>query len=98
MEARPSDLSISDMIEGLIQLLKPLALKRRIAFESRVSPDVPIVRTDPVSRYGPPFTAARAAVSTRLSTGDLVRLNHIVAVNPVGPAEAVAAYLRLFGP
>jgi osmoprotectant transport system substrate-binding protein len=59
---------------------------------------VPIVRTDLIGRYGSRLTAALDGVSTRLSTGDLVRLNHIVAVNPVGPAEAVAAYMRLFGP
>jgi osmoprotectant transport system substrate-binding protein len=59
---------------------------------------VPVVRTEVVTRYGSRLTAALDAVSTRLTTADLVRLNHIVAVNPVGPAEAVDAYLRLFGP
>jgi osmoprotectant transport system substrate-binding protein len=59
---------------------------------------VPIVRTEVVTRYGPRLTGALDGVSARLSTGDLVRLNHIVAVNPLGPADAVAAYLRLFGP
>jgi osmoprotectant transport system substrate-binding protein len=58
---------------------------------------VPIVRTDVAARYGTRLTGALDGVSARLSTGDLVRLNHIVAVNPVGPADAVAAYLRLFG-
>lgn len=47
MEARPSDLSISDMIEGLVQLLKPLALKKKLTFETRVATAVPIVHTDP---------------------------------------------------
>lgn len=58
---------------------------------------VPIVRTAVVTRYGPRLVRALDDVSARLSTGDLVRLNHMVAVNPVGPADAVAAYLRLFG-
>ncbi|HST64414.1 MAG TPA: ABC transporter substrate-binding protein, partial [Mycobacteriales bacterium] len=53
---------------------------------------VPVVRTDVVARYGPPFTSTLDAVSARLSSADLVRLNHIAAVNPVGPAEAVDAY------
>ncbi len=59
---------------------------------------VPVVRTEVVARYGARLTDPLDAVSARLSTGDLVRLNHIVAVNPVGPAEAVTAYLRRFGP
>jgi osmoprotectant transport system substrate-binding protein len=59
---------------------------------------VPVVRTDVVLRYGARLTDPLDAVSARLTTNDLVRLNHIAAVNPVGPAEAVAAYLRLFGP
>jgi osmoprotectant transport system substrate-binding protein len=58
---------------------------------------VPIVRTDTVTRYGRRLTAALDAVSDRLTTGDLVRLNHIVEVTPAGPAEAVDAYLRRFG-
>jgi osmoprotectant transport system substrate-binding protein len=59
---------------------------------------VPVVRTELVRRYGSRLAAALDGVSARLTTGDLVRLNHIAAVDPVSPAEAVAAYLRLFGP
>ena len=58
---------------------------------------VPVVRTELVRRYGARLTAPLDAVSTRLRTVDIVRLNQIVAVNPVTPAEAVAAYLRLPG-
>ncbi len=58
---------------------------------------VPVVRTELVRRYGTRLTAPLDAVGARLTTADLVRLNHIAAVNPVGPAEAVAAYLRLTG-
>jgi osmoprotectant transport system substrate-binding protein len=58
---------------------------------------VPVVRTELVRRYGARLTRALDAVSANLTTSDLVRLNHIAEVNPVGPAEAVDAYLRLFG-
>jgi osmoprotectant transport system substrate-binding protein len=58
---------------------------------------LPVVRTELVRRYGARLTAALDAVSIGLTTADLVRLNHIAAVNPVEPAEAVAAYLRLTG-
>ena len=58
---------------------------------------VPVVRAELVRRYGTRLTAPLDAVSTRLTTADLVRLNHIAAVNPVTPAEAVAAYLRFTG-
>jgi two-component system, NarL family, sensor histidine kinase BarA len=47
MEVRPSDLSINDLIEGLVSLLKPLAEKKQIRIVSQVSPDIPIVHTDP---------------------------------------------------
>jgi hypothetical protein len=56
-----------------------------------------VVRAELVRRYGTRLTAPLDAVSARLTTADLVRLNHIAAVNPVEPAEAVAAYLRLTG-
>jgi osmoprotectant transport system substrate-binding protein len=58
---------------------------------------VPIVRTELVRRHGARLIEPLDAVSARLTTSDLVRLNHIAAVNPVSPAEAVAAYLRRFG-
>jgi osmoprotectant transport system substrate-binding protein len=58
---------------------------------------VPVVRTEVVRRYGTRLTGPIDAVTARLTTGDLIRLNHIAAVNPVGPAEAVAAFLRRFG-
>jgi osmoprotectant transport system substrate-binding protein len=58
---------------------------------------IPVVRVELVRKYGTRLTAPLDAVSTALTTADLVRLNHIAAVNPVEPAEAVAAYLRLTG-
>jgi len=56
---------------------------------------VPVVRKEIVRRYGHRLTAPLDAVSAVLTTADLVRLNHIAAVNPVEPAEAVADYLRI---
>jgi glycine betaine/choline ABC-type transport system substrate-binding protein len=53
------------------------------------------VRKEIVRRYGHRLTAPLDAVSAVLTTADLVRLNHIAAVNPVEPAEAVADYLRI---
>jgi osmoprotectant transport system substrate-binding protein len=58
---------------------------------------VPVVRTEVVRRYGSRLTQPLDAVSARLTSADLVRLNHIAEVNPVDPAEAVAAYERRFG-
>lgn len=58
---------------------------------------VPVVRTELVRRYGARLTRPLDAVSAKLTTSDLVRLNHIVQVNPLGPAAAVEAYLRRFG-
>jgi osmoprotectant transport system substrate-binding protein len=58
---------------------------------------IPVIRVELLRRYGTRLTAPLDAVSTALTTADLVRLNHIAAVNPVDPAEAVAAYLRLTG-
>jgi two-component system, NarL family, sensor histidine kinase BarA len=47
MEAKPSDLVVSDLFEGLISLLKPLCEKKKLTIVAQTSPDVPIVRTDP---------------------------------------------------
>lgn len=47
MEAKPADLVVSDLFEGLVSLLKPLAEKRRLTIDAQTSPDVPIIHTDP---------------------------------------------------
>jgi signal transduction histidine kinase len=47
MEAKPSDLVVSDLFEGLISLLKPLCEKKKLTIVAQTSPDVPIIRTDP---------------------------------------------------
>lgn len=47
MEAKPSDLVVSDLFEGLVSLLKPLCEKKKLTIVAQTSPDVPIIRTDP---------------------------------------------------
>ncbi len=47
MEAKPADLVVSDLFEGLVSLLKPLAEKRKLNIVAQTSPDVPIIHTDP---------------------------------------------------
>jgi osmoprotectant transport system substrate-binding protein len=49
---------------------------------------VPVVRTAVLERAGDDVRAALDAVSARLSTGDLVRLNRLVALDGRTPAEA----------
>jgi two-component system, NarL family, sensor histidine kinase BarA len=47
LDVRPSELSLSDLFEGLAALLKPLAEKKRLTIVASVASDIPIVRTDP---------------------------------------------------
>lgn len=47
MEVRSEPLSISDLLEGLISILKPLAEKKQLQIVPSVGGDVPIMHTDP---------------------------------------------------
>jgi two-component system sensor histidine kinase BarA len=47
MEVRAVPLSISDLFEGLTSILKPLTEPRSLQLTSDISPDVPIIQTDP---------------------------------------------------
>jgi two-component system, NarL family, sensor histidine kinase BarA len=47
MEVRSEPLSLGDVFEGLINLLKPLAEAKNLSIISAVAPDVPIIQTDP---------------------------------------------------
>jgi signal transduction histidine kinase len=47
MEVRSEPLSLSDLFEGLINILKPLAEKKELALVASVGRDVPILETDP---------------------------------------------------
>ena len=47
MEIRSEPLSLSDLFEGLLNILKPLSEQKGLSLVSAVDPDVPIVQTDP---------------------------------------------------
>jgi two-component system, NarL family, sensor histidine kinase BarA len=47
MEVRSEPLSLGDLFEGLTSILKPLTEGKNLAINAHVSPDVPIVHTDP---------------------------------------------------
>lgn len=47
MEVRSEPLVISDMFEGLTNLLRPLTEQKQLTLMTAVAPDVPIVQTDP---------------------------------------------------
>jgi two-component system sensor histidine kinase BarA len=46
MEVRSEPLSLGDLFEGLVNLLKPLAAPKQLLIVSTITPEVPIVRTD----------------------------------------------------
>jgi two-component system, NarL family, sensor histidine kinase BarA len=47
MDVRAEPLSLGDVFEGLINVLKPLAEQKNLTIAATVSPDVPILQTDP---------------------------------------------------
>jgi two-component system sensor histidine kinase BarA len=47
MEVRSEPVSLNDLFEGLANVLKPVTEPKALTLESRVSPDVPILETDP---------------------------------------------------
>jgi len=47
MEVRSEPLSIPDLFEGLANILKPLIEQRNLTLSSALSPQVPIIRSDP---------------------------------------------------
>jgi two-component system, NarL family, sensor histidine kinase BarA len=46
MEIRSEQLSLGDLFEALISVLKPLTEAKAITIRARVNPDVPIIETD----------------------------------------------------
>ncbi len=46
VDVRVQPLSASDLVEGLLNLLRPLADKKQIVFEPLVAPHIPILQTD----------------------------------------------------
>jgi osmoprotectant transport system substrate-binding protein len=55
---------------------------------------VPMVRTEIAQQWGDRLTGALDAVSARLTTADLVSMNHAVEVNDLTPAQAAARWWR----
>jgi signal transduction histidine kinase len=49
MEVRSEPLSLSDLFEGLTGILKPLAEAKKLALNTTVATDVPILHTTPRS-------------------------------------------------
>ncbi len=47
MEIRSEPLSLSDLFEGLMSILKPLSEGKQLTMAATVAPDVPIILTDP---------------------------------------------------
>jgi len=47
MEVRSEPLSLVDLFEGLVNIIRPLAEKKTLAVEGKVDSDVPILHTDP---------------------------------------------------
>jgi signal transduction histidine kinase len=47
MEVRSEPLSLTDLCEGLVSIIKPLAEKKDVAVLTAIARDVPIVQTDP---------------------------------------------------
>jgi osmoprotectant transport system substrate-binding protein len=55
---------------------------------------VPMVRTEIAQRWGDRLTGALDAVSARLTTADLVSMNHAVEVDDLTPAQAAARWWK----
>jgi osmoprotectant transport system substrate-binding protein len=55
---------------------------------------VPMVRTEIAQRWGDRLTRALDAVSARLTTADLVSMNHAVEVDDLTPAQAAARWWK----
>lgn len=47
MEVRSERLSLGDLFEGLLNILKPLSENKQLTMAATVAPDVPIILTDP---------------------------------------------------
>ncbi|HMO24740.1 MAG TPA: histidine kinase dimerization/phospho-acceptor domain-containing protein, partial [Tepidisphaeraceae bacterium] len=92
MEVRVEAISLSDMFEGLVNLLRPLCEPRQITIVPLVTPSVPILRTDPSKlqqvlynllsnaiKFSP--DAGRIDLQARLEPGGKVRIS----VTDTGP-------------
>jgi signal transduction histidine kinase len=103
MDVRSEPLSLSDMFEGLISLLKPLSEARQLTIVPSIAPDIPILHTDPAKlqqvlynflsnaiKFSP--AGERIDLRAELSNGASVRL----AVSDRGPGIDVDKHDLIF--
>jgi signal transduction histidine kinase len=85
MDVRSEPLSLGDVFEGLINLLKPLAEAKNLSIVPTVGPDVPIIHSDPAKlqqvlynflsnaiKFSP--TGGRVDIAAEMQPGDAVRI------------------------
>jgi two-component system, NarL family, sensor histidine kinase BarA len=86
MEIRSEPLSLNDLFEGLISVLKPLCEQRQLAIHTTIAPDVPILHTDQAKlqqvlynflsnaiKFSPP--GERIELSAERENDDFVRIS-----------------------
>ena len=111
MELRPERLSVADTVEGLVNLMKPLAERRDIRLVSRVEPGLPVVETDAGRLQQVLFNflsnavkftpvggrVTLSAVSLPAEAGDAERRARVRwSVTDTGPGIAAADQARVF--
>jgi signal transduction histidine kinase len=97
MDVRVEAISLSDMFEGLVNLLRPLCESRQITIVPLVTPSVPILRTDPSKlqqvlynllsnaiKFSP--TGGRIDLQARLEPAQKVRIS-VTDTGPGIPAD-----------
>jgi signal transduction histidine kinase len=103
MDVRSEPLSLGDVFEGLINLLKPLAEARNLSIVPTVAADVPIIQSDPAKlqqvlynflsnaiKFSP--TGGRVDISGELEKQDAVR----IIVKDQGPGIEVEKHEVIF--
>lgn len=90
-------MSVSDMCESMVNLMRPQAEARRIDLELSVDPDVPIVRTDPGKFQQILFNFVSNAVKFT-PEGGRVEVGAIVERNARGEAAGARVYVSDTGP
>jgi signal transduction histidine kinase len=71
MDVRSEPLSLGDVFEGLINLLKPLAEAKELTIEPKVAADVPIISTDPAKLQQVLYNLLSNAIKFSPSNGEV---------------------------
>jgi signal transduction histidine kinase len=103
MEIRSEPLSLSDLFEGLVNILKPLSEQKGLSIVTAPSPDVPIIQSDPAKlqqvlynflsnaiKFSP--AGSRIDLATSLEDGERVRIS----VTDRGPGIAADKQQLIF--